>query len=175
MKNQHLNNPKHSEVCWVNDQEWASTTLPMSLLNWLRDSQAALDVRAGCDSGHCGSCAVLLDGTAVKACSVWAPEAKGQRLYSLQGLSLLKEPVVQAVVRAEQELQPFQCGYCKPAFMLAAVELLRLQAQPTVAQIKQQFSGLLCRCTGYQSIVAMVLAAANYLDCDVGHLPKGEN
>ncbi|HLR50415.1 MAG TPA: 2Fe-2S iron-sulfur cluster-binding protein [Candidatus Sphingobacterium stercoripullorum] len=156
--------------CWVNGQEQGLSASETSLLEWLRDLLAITDVRKGCDSGHCGSCAVVFDGQAVKACSILASDASGRTIFSLKGLPLLKDPVIDSILSAEQRLQPFQCAYCKPAFMLAAYELLRYNSEPTAAQIKQQFSGLLCRCTGYQSIVMMVLSAAEQL----GNMPEEE-
>lgn len=135
-----------------------------TLLEWLRENAGCVDVRQGCDTGHCGTCAVLIDGMPVKSCSMLAIEAHGRDVYTLSGLAQLPCPEVRAVLKATEQMRPFQCGYCVSPFLLAAIELLQETPKPTEVQIRTAFTGLLCRCTGYQSIVDMVLKAARMLE-----------
>lgn len=149
--------------CRVNTLARHDAPCKESLLEWLRDTADCVDVRQGCDTGHCGACAVLMDGLPVKSCSVLAQEAQGRDIHTLSGLSQLKHPAAAAVLAATEQSQPFQCGYCMPAFMLAAIALLQDKPEPTAAEIRNAFAGLLCRCTGYQPIVEMVFLAARML------------
>src|SRR5699024_10980745 len=88
---------------------------------------------------------------------------ENRNVFTLAGLSLIDSPVTRAVLDADAQLQPFQCAYCKPAFILATIELLQESSQPTEAVVREAFSGLLCRCTGFQHIVDMALLAASRL------------
>lgn len=134
-----------------------------SLLEWLRETQGETGVRQACDSGHCGACAVLLDGRAVKSCSVPAAEVQGACVLTMAGMATASRPAVQALFTAFRETGPFQCGYCEPAFFWGAIELLEQNNRPSETQVRDAFAGLLCRCTGYQSIVDAVLLAASRL------------
>ncbi|MER1967565.1 2Fe-2S iron-sulfur cluster-binding protein [Castellaniella sp. GW247-6E4] len=157
------NEPAQPGFCRVNTVTRQGAPGGESLLEWLRDELDCLDVRKGCDTGHCGACAVLVDGLPVKSCSVLAQEVGARHVHTLSGLSLLKDPAVVAVLAAVDQRQPFQCGYCVPAFVLAAIALLREAPDPMEADIHAAFAGLLCRCTGYLPIVEMVMLAARSL------------
>lgn len=150
--------------CRVNEVVLHDVPGPETLLEWLRDTASCVDVRQGCDTGHCGSCAVLVNGVPVKSCSMLAREAEGHDVYTLSGLALLECPEAQAVMKAAEQIQPFQCGYCVSPFLLAAIQLLHETPAPTEVQVREALIGLLCRCTGYQSIVDMVLQAAQLLE-----------
>ena len=165
------NDPGQAGFCRVNTVARLEVPAGESLLEWLREATDCVDVRKGCDTGHCGACAVLVDGVPVKSCSVLAQEAGARDVHTLAGLSLLDQPATQAVLAAAEQRQPFQCGYCMPAFMLAAIALLQDTPDPTDAQIRDAFAGLLCRCTGYLPIVDMVGLAARLLR---GASPGGE-
>lgn len=157
---------EQSGFCRVNAVELRETPHSETLLEWLRDTAGQVDVHQGCDTGHCGSCAVLLDGMPVKSCSMLALEADGRDIHTLSGLTQLPHREVQAVLKATQHTKPFQCGYCVAPFLLAAIGLLRKVSSPTEDEVRHAFTGVLCRCTGYQSIVDMVLAAARILERD---------
>jgi carbon-monoxide dehydrogenase small subunit len=159
-----LINHREDGFCRVNSIPQSGAPNGETLLEWLRDAAHCVDVRKGCDTGHCGTCAVIVDGMPVKSCSVMAREVQTRDVFTLSGLPMLKHrPTVVAVLDATERLRPFQCAYCSPAFIIAAVDLLQDMPSPTEAAIREAFTGLLCRCTGYQPIVDMVLLAADLL------------
>lgn len=157
-------------VVIVNETRQAGPTGGETLLEWLREQVRCTDVRQGCDTGHCGVCAVLVDGRPVKACSMLACELEGLPVITRSALELTRTRAVEALTAAIGKAQPFQCGYCESAFMMAAVDLLEREPGATEASVRHAFSGLLCRCTGYQSIVDAVLVAASSLS----PMPRGE-
>jgi len=149
--------------CRVNAVVHPPSSGAETLLEWLRGSAGCTDVRQACDTGHCGACAVLVDGRAVKSCSVLAGEVEGREVLTLAGLESASRPAARAVLDAVATMRPFQCGYCQPAFVIAAIDLLGSEAAPSECAVREAFTGLLCRCTGYQSIVGAVLLATRTL------------
>lgn len=147
--------------CSVNSEPHTGIPDAETLQEWLREAVGCADIRKGCDTGHCGTCAVLVDGISVKSCSVLAREVHDRHVYTLSGLRGLDHLTVQAVLEATEQLRPFQCGYCISGFIIAAIDHLLDTPQPTEATVRDAFAGLLCRCTGYQGIVDMVLLAAH--------------
>ena len=131
------------------------------LVDLLRDRLALKDTHVGCLTGDCGACTVLLDGRSVKACTVLAGSAQGTEVTTLEGLGTPDH--LHPVQRAFWEGHGFQCGFCLPGMVLAAVELLGQNPDPTEVEVRDALSGNLCRCTGYQTQVAAVLAAAQRL------------
>lgn len=129
------------------------------LLEWLRDDLRLTGVRRGCDSGHCGACAVKVNGTAVKSCSVFLAELEGARIETCEGLQTHAEPVVRQLLEVLRARPVFQCGFCAPAFVFAAIDLLERTPHPSEFEVRRAFDGFACRCTGYQSIVEAVLDA----------------
>ena len=129
------------------------------LVHHLREN---LDLRAanvGCDTSSCGACTVLLDGQAVKSCTVLAAQAAGSQVTTVEGLADADGTMhpVQAAFRAEHGLQ---CGFCTPGMVMATVSLLQDNPAPTERQVREGLEGNLCRCTGYHNIVRAALAAA---------------
>jgi carbon-monoxide dehydrogenase small subunit len=112
----------------------------------------------GCDTTSCGVCTVLLDGTPVKSCTVFAVQADGRSITTVEGLRTNGE--LSAVQRAFKEEHGLQCGFCTPAMMLVATDLLKNNPDPTEDEIRWAISGNLCRCTGYVNIVKAIQAAA---------------
>ena len=112
----------------------------------------------GCETGLCGACTVHLDGEAVKSCLVLAVQAHGSRITTVEGLA--SDGDLDEVQRGFWEEQGLQCGYCTPGILLAAHDLLARSPNPTEADVRSALSGNLCRCTGYQTIVAAVRSAA---------------
>lgn len=166
MRRQHAHLPPADAsppYCKVNGVDTPASTGPETLLQWLRADAGCLDVPAPCEAGYCGACAVSVNDRAVKSCAVLACELAGGEVRTLAGLSCSGRAPVEALERAIQERHPFQCGYCKPAFIFAAYELLEQNSAPTEQDIRGAFAGLLCRCTGYQSIIDAVAAAASLL------------
>jgi carbon-monoxide dehydrogenase small subunit len=141
------------------------------LTHHLRDGLGRVGTPIGCDTSNCGSCTVLLDGDSVKSCSVLAVQADGADITTIQGLA--GEGGNEAwhpVQKAFQTHHGLQCGYCTPGMVLATVDLLKHNPDPTEEQVRHGLEGNLCRCTGYQNIVKAVLSAASEMRGD-GPLP----
>jgi aerobic carbon-monoxide dehydrogenase small subunit len=127
------------------------------LAHHLRDGLGRVGTPIGCDTSNCGACTVLVDGESVKSCSVLAVQADGSEVTTIQGLANGEWHPVQKAFREHHALQ---CGYCTPGMVLAAVDLLRNNPDPTADEVRHGLEGNLCRCTGYVNIVRAVLAAA---------------
>src|SRR3954452_15459102 len=128
------------------------------LVHLLRDDLGLTATNVGCDTTSCGACTVLVDGESVKSCTVLAASVDGQSVTTLEGLAEGDRwHPVQEGFRAKHGLQ---CGFCTPGMVMAAVSLLAENPSPTAKQVRQGLEGNLCRCTGYQNIVAAVLSAA---------------
>ncbi len=128
------------------------------LLDLLRDDLGLTGTHEGCDSGVCGACTILLDGEPVRACLLFAVQAAGHRVTTIEGLGTEEHlHPVQAAFRAEHGLQ---CGFCTPGVVITVVHFLQTHPQPTRAEIREALAGHLCRCTGYQFMVNAVERAA---------------
>jgi len=127
------------------------------LAHHLRDGLGRVGTPIGCDTSNCGACTVLVDGESVKSCSVLAVQADGSEVTTIQGLANGEWHPVQ---KAFKEHHGLQCGYCTPGMVMAAVDLLRNNPDPTADEVRHGLEGNLCRCTGYVNIVRSVLAAA---------------
>jgi aerobic carbon-monoxide dehydrogenase small subunit len=134
------------------------------LVHYLRDRLGKVGTVVGCDTSNCGACTVLMAGPdgsprAVKSCSVLAVQVDGGSVTTVEGLA---EPdgTLHPVQRAFHEQHALQCGFCTPGMIMASVDLLRENPNPSEAEIREGISGNLCRCTGYQNIVRAVQAAA---------------
>jgi aerobic carbon-monoxide dehydrogenase small subunit len=128
------------------------------LVHFLRRELNLTGTHVGCDTTQCGACTVALDGTAVKSCTVLAAQADGHEVTTIEGIA---EPgALDPIQRAFQERHGLQCGYCTPGMVMAARQLLADHPHPTEDEIRRGLTGNACRCTGYQNIVAAVLAAA---------------
>jgi carbon-monoxide dehydrogenase small subunit len=139
----------------VNGEEWDVDVEPNdTLLEVLRNRTGIKSPKIGCERGECGTCTVLLDGLSVRSCLILAVEAHGQAITTVEGLCADGPNDLQ---RAFVEHNSFQCGFCAPGLVLSATELLAQNPQPTKEQIKEAIAGHLCRCTGYDPIVAAIL------------------
>ena len=127
------------------------------LVHYLRETVGKTGTPIGCDTSNCGACTVLMDGTSVKSCAVLAVQADGSSITTIEGLANGEWHPLQKAFHAEHALQ---CGYCTPGMILAAVDLLRDNPNPTEQEIRDGLEGNLCRCTGYQNIVSAVRRAA---------------
>ena len=129
------------------------------LAHFLREEAGLAGVRIGCDTTSCGACAVLLDGGAVKSCTLFAVQAAGRTVTTIEGLTGHGQDLhpVQAAFREEHALQ---CGFCTSGFVMATLELLGNNPDPTEHEVREGLSGNLCRCTGYTNIVSAALRAA---------------
>jgi len=142
----------------VDGRRYESDVEPRQLLvHHLRDGLGRVGTPIGCDTSNCGACTVLLDGHSVKSCAVLAVQADGHSITTVQGLANGTWHPVQQAFHEEHGLQ---CGFCTPGMMLAAVDLLAENPDPSDAEIREGLEGNLCRCTGYENIVRAVRRAA---------------
>ena len=129
------------------------------LVHWLRDTLGLTGTHVGCDTAQCGACTVLLDGLAVKSCSVLAVQAAGRSVTTVEGLARTNgslHPVQDAFIACHG----LQCGFCTPGMMMSAAALLAQNPRPSEADVVHALEGNFCRCTGYVNIVAAVQQAA---------------
>jgi aerobic carbon-monoxide dehydrogenase small subunit len=129
------------------------------LAHYLRDRLGKVGTPIGCDTSNCGACTVLLDGLSVKSCSVLAVQADGKDVTTIEGLGDGRQ--LHPLQRAFHEEHALQCGYCTPGMIMAALDLIRENADPSEEEIREGLEGNLCRCTGYQNIVRAVRRAAD--------------
>jgi len=127
------------------------------LVHALRDGLGLTGTHIGCDTSQCGACTVLLDGRAVKSCTVLAHQADDREITTIEGLAANGE--LHPLQRAFVEHHGLQCGFCTPGVILTAADLLSRDASPSDETIRHALRGNLCRCTGYQGIVESIRAA----------------
>jgi aerobic carbon-monoxide dehydrogenase small subunit len=144
----------------VNAREY-ERTVPARLLlvDFLRDDLRLTGTHIGCDTTHCGACTVLVDGAAVKSCTMFAAQVDGSEIVTVEGLSANGD--LTTLQESFRRAHGLQCGFCTPGVLMAAQELLAHNPHPTEAEIRAGISGNLCRCTGYQNIVKAVAEAAS--------------
>ncbi|HZV07840.1 MAG TPA: (2Fe-2S)-binding protein [Gemmataceae bacterium] len=143
----------------VNGERVEANLLPrLNLADFLREHLQLTGTHVGCEHGVCGACTVRINGEIVRACLVLAVQASGQSVQTIEGLSDSGE--IADLQVAFRERNALQCGYCTPAMLMAAQDLLKRQPEPSREQIREHLSGNYCRCTGYQAIVDAVEAAA---------------
>ena len=135
--------------------ECASTTL---LVEALREHLRLTGTHVGCDTSQCGACTVLLDGKAVKSCSLFAVQVEGRSVTTIEGLA--KDGKLHPVQQAFWDQHGLQCGFCTPGMLMTAYGLLSQTDRPSEAEIRHAISGNLCRCTGYVNIVKSIQYAA---------------
>lgn len=151
----------------VNGTRRERTVEPRTLLvDFLRDELRLTGVHVGCDTSHCGACIVVVDGRAVKSCTMFAVQADGSEVLTIEGLA--SHGKMHPIQQAFKENHGLQCGYCTPGVVLAAYEFLKANKSPTEEEIRVAISGNLCRCTGYQNIVKSIAAAAAMAAADGG-------
>lgn len=147
----------------LNGRVWQGEVAPNTLLvRWLREDQRLTGTHVGCDTGQCGACTVLVDGQAVKACSMLAVQAQGCAVTTIEGLAP-SGAAMHVLQEAFSACHGLQCGFCTPGMIMTAQCLLSHNASPTDDEIVQALEGNLCRCTGYVNIVAAVQHAAQLL------------
>jgi len=131
----------------------------LSLVDWLREELRLTGTHIGCEHGICGACSVMLDGEPVRSCLVYAVQANGHRVTTVEGLAN-SDGSMSALQDSFCETHGLQCGYCTPGMLIASQALLNSNPNPSEAQIRDAIGGNLCRCTGYQQIVDAVRLAA---------------
>jgi len=143
----------------VNGREYERTVEPRLLLvHFLREDLGLTGTHIGCETSVCGACTVMLEGRAVKSCSVLAVQANGKKVETIEGLA--RNGDLHAVQEAFWNEHGLQCGFCTPGMILSVCQLLAANPSPSKDEIRHGIEGNLCRCTGYQHIVNAVEAAA---------------
>jgi carbon-monoxide dehydrogenase small subunit len=147
----------------VNGVAYEREVEPRTLLAYfLRDDCGLTGTHVGCDTSSCGCCVVVMDGDkAVKSCSMFAVQADGHQVLTVEGLA--QGGALHPIQQAFWDQHGLQCGFCTPGMMLASLALLKQNASPSEAEIREGLSGNLCRCTGYQNIVKAVQQAAGQM------------
>ncbi|MGK7755420.1 MULTISPECIES: (2Fe-2S)-binding protein [unclassified Roseovarius] len=129
------------------------------LVDFIRDTLGLTGTHVGCDTSQCGACVVHVDGKAVKACSMFAAEAEGTEVTTIEGMAA-EDGTMTPVQQAFQEFHGLQCGFCTPGMVMSAEALLKDNPNPTEAEVREYLKGNICRCTGYHNIVKAILAAS---------------
>jgi carbon-monoxide dehydrogenase small subunit len=143
----------------VNGRPYEKTVeVRKTLADFLRDDLDLTGTHLGCEHGVCGACTVVLDGAAVRACLLFAVQAHGRELQTVEGLA--DGDRLNPLQEAFRRHHGLQCGFCTPGFLMTLTCFLRECPDPTEAEVREAISGNLCRCTGYKNIVAAALAAA---------------
>lgn len=145
----------------VNGATYERTVEPRLLLSdFLRHELNLTGTHVGCEHGSCGACTILLDGEAVRSCIMFAVQANGHEITTVEGLTPAGHDELHPLQEAFREAHGLQCGYCTPGFLMTLVPFLAENPNPTDDEIRAAISGNICRCTGYQNIVAAVKLAA---------------
>ena len=129
------------------------------LVDLLRDSLRLTGTHVGCDTSQCGACLVHVNGEAVKSCTMFAAEADGAEVLTIEGMAEA-DGTLHPIQAAFREHHGLQCGYCTPGMIMSAAALLKENPKPSETEIRHHLEGNLCRCTGYQNIVKAILAAS---------------
>lgn len=144
----------------VNGTQEANEVEPRLLLvQYLRDVLNLTGTHVGCDTTNCGACTIMLNGAAVKSCTLFAVQADGGEVTTVEGLAI--DGQLHPLQEAFWEEHGLQCGFCTPGMLMSAYDLLQKNPNPSEQEVRQGLSGNLCRCTGYHNIVKAVQHAAN--------------
>ena len=150
---------KRSITLHVNGVARTADVEPRALLAYvLRDQLDLTGTHIGCDTSQCGACTVHVDGQAMKSCTMLAVQAEGREITTIEGLA--RDGALHPLQQAFWEKHGLQCGFCTPGMIMTAADLLAQNPKPTDGEIRHALEGNLCRCTGYQNIIAVVQAAA---------------
>jgi carbon-monoxide dehydrogenase small subunit len=145
----------------VNGQAREARVEPrVTLADFLREQCRLTGTHLGCEHGVCGACTVLVDGAAVRSCLVFAVQVDGAEITTIEGIAS-RDAGLSAVQAAFRDCHALQCGFCTPGFIVSVTAFLRDHPHPTDREIREALAGNLCRCTGYQGIVAAVRRAAD--------------
>jgi aerobic carbon-monoxide dehydrogenase small subunit len=146
----------------VNGKSFSREVQPRLLLvEFLREQLGLTGTHIGCDTSYCGACTVILDGDAVKSCTLFAVQADGGEVLTVEGLE--QDGRLHPLQQAFSDHHGLQCGYCTPGMLMSSLALLAEKREPSTADIRTRLAGNLCRCTGYQNIIKAVKAAAQQI------------
>ena len=144
----------------INGEAFSHDVEPRRLLvDYIRTQAGLTGTHIGCDTTSCGACTVLLDGIPVKSCTIFAVQANGSEITTVEGLK--QDGRLHPIQTAFHEQHGLQCGFCTPGMMLVGAALIKENPNPTDDEVRWAISGNLCRCTGYTNIVAAIQAAGN--------------
>jgi aerobic carbon-monoxide dehydrogenase small subunit len=132
------------------------------LVHFIRESAGLTGTHVGCDTSNCGACTVILNGKTIKSCTMFAVQANGAEITTVEGL--MKDGQLHPLQEGFKQEHGLQCGFCTPGMLMSAFALLQKNPKPTESEIRWGISGNLCRCTGYQNIVKAVQYAAGKLN-----------
>jgi carbon-monoxide dehydrogenase small subunit len=145
----------------VNGKAASGDVEPRTLLvHFLRETLGLTGTHVGCDTSQCGACVVHVDGKSVKSCTMFAVQAQGATVTTIEGLANGELHPMQAAFKENHALQ---CGFCTPGMIMSAVDLLQTNPEPSERQVREWLEGNLCRCTGYHNIVKAIMAAAQQM------------
>ncbi|TMH24874.1 MAG: (2Fe-2S)-binding protein [Betaproteobacteria bacterium] len=143
----------------VNGKTTSADIDPRTLLvEFIRNNLGLTGTHVGCDTGQCGACTILVDGNAIKSCTILAVQANGSKITTIEGLATNGE--MHPMQAAFKECHGLQCGFCTPGMVLSAIDLVQRHPNADEKTIRAELEGNLCRCTGYQNIVKAVAQAA---------------
>jgi carbon-monoxide dehydrogenase small subunit len=150
---------KHKVATTINGRRHEDEVEPRLLLvHYIRDVAGLTGTHVGCDTSQCGACTILVDGQAVKSCTMFAVQAEGKSLTTIEGMA--KDGELHPLQQAFWDEHGLQCGFCTPGMIMAAAYLLAENPSPTDDEIRKGLEGNLCRCTGYVNIIKSVRSAA---------------
>ena len=129
------------------------------LVDFLREGQGLTGTHVGCDTSQCGACAIHVNGELVKACTIFAAEAEGAEVQTIEGMANA-DGSLSVIQQAFQDHHGLQCGFCTPGMVMSAAALLKENPKPTEAEVRHYLEGNICRCTGYHNIVKAIMAAS---------------
>ena len=153
---------KRTVTVTVNGQKHQSEVEPRTLLaHYLRDTLDLTGTHIGCNTSQCGACVVMLNGQAVKSCTVLAVQADGDEVTTIEGIA--NGDILHPIQEGFWEKHGLQCGYCTPGMIMASYQLLKNNPNPSEEEIRKGLEGNICRCTGYQNIVRAVQSAAEHM------------
>jgi len=159
--------PKSQIALTINGQSVEALVEPRTLLvHFLREQQGLKGAHVGCETSHCGACTVDLNGKSVKSCTIFAVQADGGDVMTVEGLSSGAD--LHPLQEGFYEEHGLQCGYCTPGMLMRAYRFLQENPSPSNEEIRMGISGNLCRCTGYQNIVKAISFAANKMSAEGG-------
>jgi carbon-monoxide dehydrogenase small subunit len=143
----------------VNGKRYQHEVEPrMLLVEFIRETLALTGTHVGCDTSYCGACTIILNGEAIKSCTLLAVQADGGEVLTVEGLE--QDGELHPIQQAFSECHGLQCGYCTPGMLMSTLALLAENPDPTVKDIRKRLGGNVCRCTGYQNIIKSVHSAA---------------
>jgi aerobic-type carbon monoxide dehydrogenase small subunit (CoxS/CutS family) len=158
----------------VNGASYAGRCAPRKLLvDFLREDLGLTGTHVGCEHGICGACTIMCDGTAIRSCLMFAVQADGAALLTIEGLA--SDDHLHPLQEAFHRHHGLQCGFCTPGMIMASLDFLATNSSPSAAEVREAISSVICRCTGYNNIVKAVLAGAAQMRADDDAGPQAQS